>query len=394
MRRTVLSIIAIIGLCAAGLQNKNTMKTINQYLQQQVEGKATPSIQYMFFDTDSMVYEYRSGLKNVKDSVPVDENTRYHLFSVTKTFTALAVLQLAQSGQLELDRPVVEYLPDFPYGKVITVEHLLSHTAGIPNPMPLRWVHREGEHASFRHDEFFANIFKKHPDLKFEPGTAFKYSNLGYVILGQLVEKLSGLSFEEYVLRSIVDRSGIDRKDLNFTLDTALHATGYQKWLSFNNAIFGLLIDKKKFMGPREGDWKPFQPFYNNGKAYGGMFGTGKALVKYAQALMKADSELLREPYKRILFTEPTINGKATGMAHSWFTGMLKGNKYFAHAGGGGGYYVELRIYPDLGVGSVILFNRSGIRDERILNQTDQSFIAGKTMESITTKADGQTTMR
>ncbi len=376
MKNAVILIFGLIGLCAADNDNRNTMKTIKHYLQQQIEGKETPSIQYIFFDTDSVVYEYRAGFRNVKNSVTADESTRYHLFSVTKTFTALAVLQLAESGQLGLDRPVVEYLPDFPYGKVITVEQLLSHTAGIPNPMPLRWVHLESEHTGFRHDDFFADIFKQHPDLKFEPGTAFKYSNLGYVILGQLVEKLSGLSFEEYVMRNIVDRSGIDRKELNFTIDTVNHATGYQKWLSFNNAIFGFLIDKKKFMGPKEGDWKPFQMFYNNGKAYGGMFGTGRALVKYAQSLMKDESVLLSDHYKRILFTEPTINGKATGMAHSWFTGMLKGNRYFAHAGGGGGYYVELRVYPDLRVGSVILFNRSGIRDERILSETDQSFIA------------------
>lgn len=286
---------------------------------------------------DSIVYEYRSGLKDVKNNEPVDENTRYHLFSVTKTFAALAILQLAESGQLELDKPVADYLPDFPYRNGITVEQLLSHTAGIPNPIPLRWIHLEGEHADFQHDAFFANIFKQHHDQKFEPGTAFKYSNLGYVILGQLVEKISGQSFEEYVMKNIVERSGIDRKDLNFAIDSTNHATGYQKWLSFNNVIFGFLIDKKKFMGPKEGDWKPFQSFYNNGKAYGGMFGTGTALVKYAQSLMKPESELLSDHFKRILFTEPTINGKPTGMAHSWFTGTLKGNRYYAHAGGGEG---------------------------------------------------------
>lgn len=67
-------------------------------------------------------------------------------------------------------------------------------------------------------------------------------------------------------------------------------------------------------------------------------------------------------------------------MSLSWFTGSLKGNTYFAHAGGGGGYYTELRIYPELGVGSVIMYNRSGLTDERILDQADRFFISEKTM--------------
>jgi hypothetical protein len=65
-------------------------------------------------------------------------------------------------------------------------------------------------------------------------------------------------------------------------------------------------------------------------------------------------------------------------MSLSWYTGILKGNKYFSHAGGGGGYYIELRVYPELGVGSVIMYNRSGMKDERILDKADAFFITEK----------------
>lgn len=375
MKRKVILVLASAMTCLMLTSTEFFMKPIKQYLQDQVADKKTPSVQYMFFDTDSVIFEFRQGLRNVAANEPVTAATRYHLFSVTKTFTALAVMQLVEQGKVSLDQPVVNYLPEFPYPPSITVEQLLSHTSGIPNPIPLKWIHLQGEHAQFQHDAFFPAIFREHPKLDFEPGAKFKYSNLGYVILGQLIERVSGMKFDEYISRNIIDPSGVARKDLDFTIDTATHAVGYQKWLSFNNAIFGFLIDKQEYMGDKEGAWKPFKPFYNNGIAYGGLFGTGNALVKYAQALLQPNSVLLGDKYKSILLQEARINGKGTGMAHSWFTGTLKGQRYFAHAGGGGGYYVELRVYPDLGVGSVILFNRTGVSDERFLDKLDTSFL-------------------
>lgn len=77
-----------------------------------------------------------------------------------------------------------------------------------------------------------------------------------------------------------------------------------------------------------------------------------------------------------MLFTENrTLNGKSTGICLSWFKGDLKGMKYFAHAGGGGGYYCEIRIYPDLGIGSTIFFNRTGMSDQRFLDKIDRLYL-------------------
>src|SRR5690349_2489710 len=309
------------------------MKNISDFLKAQVDKGQTPSIQYSFFDADSIIYEFRYGLKNVKSAEHVDASTTYHLFSVTKTFTALAVLQLAQAGKVQLSKPVSEYLPEFPYDKEITVEQLLSHTSGIPNPIPLKWIHLEDEHKDFNHDKFFDGIFAMHPKMDFKPGSAFKYSNLGYVLLGQLIERVSGQSFEEYIRENILERSGIARGDLQFQLDGKRHATGYHKWWSLTNAVLGFLIDKRKFMGGREGKWKPFKRFYNNGKAYGGLTGSANGLIKYAQALMRDNSVLVNAKYKEILFTEKVIGNKPTGMSFSWFRDEVKGQRYLAHAG-------------------------------------------------------------
>lgn len=355
------------------------MKTINDFLKDQVDKGQTPSIQYAFFDMDSIIYELRYGLKNVQQAIPGDSATTYSLYSVTKTFTALAVLQLAQSGKIKLGSPVADYLPEFPYSKEITVEQLLSHTAGIPNPLPLRWIHHADEHQSFDRDSFFKEIFSNHSALKSKPGTKFSYSNLGYVLLGQLVERVSGQSFENYIKENITDRIGVSPRELGFAIDPAVHAVGNHKWWTITNFLFGFLIDKEKFMGQKAGAWKPFHYFYNNGVAYGGMVGSADALIRYAQALLQDECPLLNNQYRNILFTESSINNKPTGMSMSWYTGTLKGNRYYCHAGGGGGYYVELRIYPNLGVGSVILYNRSGMTDERILDRADSFFISEQT---------------
>lgn len=375
--KTILVFLIAIGTLGLSVIDFNSynMKNINAFLKDQVDNNQTPSIQYYFFDTESIIYETRYGLGNVKSNKQVDAAATYHLYSVTKTFTALAVLQLAQSEKVELNKPVSFYLPEFPYSKEITIQQLLNHTSGIPNPLPLKWIHLAEEHNGFNRDNFFTDVFKANPRLDFDPSTDFKYSNLGYVFLGQLVERISGQSFETYVKENIIEPCGIASSELNFQINASTHAVGYHKWWSFSNAIFGFLIDKEKYMGKREGKWKPFNFFYNNGTAYGGMFGSAAGLIKYAQALLQSNSILLNDRYKEILFTESIAKEKPTGMSLSWFTGSLKGNRYFAHAGGGGGYYVELRMYPELGVGSVILYNRSGMTDERILDKTDGFFI-------------------
>lgn len=229
------------------------MKNINDFLIQQVEKHQTPSIQYAFFDTDSIIFEKRYGWLNIKKAAQVDASTTYHLYSITKTFTALSVLQLAQAGKIDVNKSIAFYLPAFPYSKEITIKQLLSHTSGIPNPIPLKWIHIAEEHHECNRNNFFADICMANPKLVFEPGTDFKYSNLGYVFLGQLVEQVSGQSFETYVTENIMEPCSISASELNFEIRPATHAIGYHKWLSFSNAIFGFLIDKKKFMGKREG---------------------------------------------------------------------------------------------------------------------------------------------
>ena len=351
------------------------MNDTDTILLNEVKRHKTPSVQYILFSKDHVIKRYSAGLADIKNRRTVSEHTTYHAFSVTKTFTALAVLQLAEQKKLDVTQAVSKYLPDFPYHSEITILQLLNHSAGIPNPIPLSWIHLVNEHPSFDGNQFFKKIFAKNPKLRSKPNEKYAYSNLGYVLLGQLIEKVSGTNYETYVTDNIIKKLGIEN-DLSFEISEAHNpATGYHKRFSFSGLILGLFINKSKFMAKPEGKWRAFKQYYINGAAYGGLTGTPIAFVNYLQELLKTDCRLITNNYKNMLFTENYNTGnKATGMCLSWFSGELNGNRYFSHAGGGGGYYCEIRLYPNAGTGSVIFFNRTGMKDEKFLDKVDKYY--------------------
>ena len=271
-------------------------------------------------------------------------------------------------------------MPDFPYSSDITIRQLLAHSSGIPNPNPLSWIHLETEHHTFDRNSFFNQIFQKYSKTKSEPNEKFSYSNLEYFLLGQIIEKISGQTYEDYIRDKIFKPLNIGPEELDFEIfDKNQHAKGYQKRYSLMNGFLGFFIDKSKYMGEAEGKWKPFNNYYVNGASYGGLIGTPYAFVRYIQELLKSNSQLISNDYKEMLFRENILNsGKPTGMCLSWYKGDLNGLEYFSHAGGGGGYYCEIRIYPNPGLGSVIMYNRSGMTDERFLDKLDKYYINKK----------------
>jgi CubicO group peptidase (beta-lactamase class C family) len=343
-------------------------------IEKQITQSKTPSLQYKFFDQNQVLYEKTLGLANIANNTKTSSKHAYRIFSVTKTFTALAILQLVEKGQIDLDQSVIFYLPTFPYGSDITIRQLLTHTAGIPSPMPLNWIHLEEEHHYFDPKAFFKDLFIKHNKVKSGPNSKFKYSNLAYVILGQVIKEVSGINYEKYIEQHIIYPLGII-EEMSFDINNPM-AVGYQKKRLFTNLLLGFFIDKRKYMGKQRGKWSPFKEYFINGSSYGGLVSTANGLMIYLQELLKPNSSLISDEYKQLLFKENyTVANEATGMCLSWFVGSLNGKKYYTHAGGGGGYYCEVRIYPDLGVGSLIMFNRSGMKDERFLDQLDSHFL-------------------
>ena len=192
-------------------QNKQpNMENLARELQSLVDKGKTPSVSYLLFNSDKVLHSYQAGYADVLNKKNTSANTTYSAFSVSKTFTALAILQLAEKGKLTLEDEVKMHISDFPYPSEIKIRHLLTHTAGLPNPLPLRWVHAPEQHQSFDRDAFFKKVSSKNPKVKSSPNEKFKYSNLGYYYLGKIIENVSGQSYEDYVQDHIINPLGIE----------------------------------------------------------------------------------------------------------------------------------------------------------------------------------------
>lgn len=146
------------------------MSGIRSILQETVRSKKAPSVQYALFDKERILEKYSCGYRDIAGKKNAGDSSTYNAFSVTKTFTALAVLQLAEQQKINIDQPVKNYLPEFPYPAEITPRQLLTHTAGIPNPIPLNWIHPVNQHPSFNRNQFFDTVFAKNNRPRFRAG--------------------------------------------------------------------------------------------------------------------------------------------------------------------------------------------------------------------------------
>jgi CubicO group peptidase (beta-lactamase class C family) len=334
----------------------------------------TPSLQYILFDTDSTIYSFHKGSQNIETGSQVNNNTTYPAYSITKTFTAVAVMQLHQQGRINIDDNIQKYL-NYHFSDTITIRQLLCHQSGLANPIPLKWIHLKKEHDSFSYQSFIDSIINAHLKLKRPPGTKFAYSNINYLVLGRLIEIVSGQDYRDYILESITTYLPVSG-GIGFEIPDSNHAFGYHPKRSISSLILGFLLDKKKFMYKTNSAWHGFHQLYPNGLAYGGIIANKIALTSFCREMFREDCKLLSRETRNLMFEEQeTLNGRKTGMALGWFTGKLNNQPYYCHAGGGGGYYCEIRIYPKLKTGSVIMTNSTGMSDARILDHIDVNFI-------------------
>ena len=349
------------------------------FLKNLVESGKTPGLQYLAVQDDEIIYQKNAGMAEFETGKPIEASTFFNACSVTKTLTSLGILQLAEAGKISLSDYASLYLDRLPFTREIKISQLLSHTSGIANPIPLRWAHLQSEEAEFNSDSFIRDVLQQHAKLKYLPGEKFSYSNLNYLPLGQIIEKVSGLPYRDYIREHIISKLDLAGIPMDFLVQDDTHyARGYQKRFTLINAVLGYFIDKKKFTTKSSNPaWIKFNKYYVSGRAYGGIIANAYSLTKFIRELFKPHSILLSDEWKKILLTkQKVLSGKEVDMTLGWFTGELNGLNYFAHAGAGGGYYCEMRMYPARNLATAIMFNRSGIGDERFLDKPDRFIIS------------------
>ena len=352
---------------------------VRAFFDRQFAKGRSPGAQYLFVSADAVLAEYDGGIADPVARTPVSGCTTFNAFSVTKTFTAAAILQLAEQGRLDLDAPVAQYLEGLPCDDRPTIRQTLTDTGGFPNPNPLRWVHLAEEHAAFDNVGFVREVLRKHGRLKSPPGGSVAYSNIGYLLLGEVVKRVSGQHYVEYVERHVIQPLRLrDGETLAFAIPQPQeHARGTLRRWGPLNLLFGLFLDRDRYIDGRSGRWLQLRTLHVNGAAYGGLIDNARGLARFLQAML-GHGDVLSAPYRAWLFTPARgPDGRALGRSLGWFTGELHGETCFAHAGGGFGYYCEARVYPHIGRASVVMFNRSGVRDERFLDRVDGILLAG-----------------
>jgi CubicO group peptidase (beta-lactamase class C family) len=342
-------------------------KRAEDLLRRLISHHVAPGIQYGLFDGNGPQFLFAGGMADLQSKRAVSPATPFMAYSVTKTFTAVAVLMLVERGLLALDQPVSAVLRDFPYGDEVLVRHLLSQTSGLPNPIPLRWVHKPAAHDSFDEAQVLARIAQRHPHLVFPAGTRYGYSNLAYWYLGAVIERVSGLRYHEFMREQVFAPLGAD---LTFTTDADIAAHGYLERWSFLNLVKGFVTDHV-FWGPVCRGWREILPHYPDGAAFGGLIGPAREIGKFLTDFLKPQSVLLGCDTKNLFLSAQTANGRAVPMTLGWHVAA----GFLFKEGGGAGFHAEMRLYPRQGLGSVILTNATGFDAHRRLGEVDGLFL-------------------
>lgn len=356
------------------LAKDNTTSDLNQYVQSEV-----PGLQYIAVTADRVLFEYAAGWADIQGQKAMTLDTTLKAYSMTKTFTAVAILQLAEQRKLSLDDVIDRYLPNAAYhGHGITLRQLLNHTSGVPNPIPLRWVHLAAEDSRFSEAEALATVLRENPDLAFEPGRKFAYSNIGYWLLGKVVEQVAGQSYPAYIRGNILQPLRLSAQEMDFVIpDESRHANGYLKKYSLMNLVKGFFIDRK-FLGGYEGHWLRLNSHYLNGPAFGGLIGTARGFSRFLQDQLRTESVVLGRDTKRLLETRQTDgSGRPIPMTPGWHVGETHGVTY-SFKEGGGGFHCEMRIYPTREIATVVLANSTEFSSTGLLNRVDRTFLEAR----------------
>lgn len=329
-----------------------------------------PASYYCLLDKEGIIQEQAKGTSAINGGRAIDEKSQFPLFSISKTFTAIAILQLHEQGKLSLKSSAFDLLPQYNFLDGVSIRHLLSHQSGLNNPIPISWVHLVEEEEDFDYQRFSFEILSTKAKRKYAPGQKAVYSNLNYLLLGEIVEKLSGHSFKQYIIEHVL----AGNPHIDFKWNNELAVSGYHE-AGINGWILGLLLDRSKFTEPKRNKLIQFRKNYLNGPSYGGLLASPQGLNLHLQGLLQGNG-VLSEASCKLMFTEQSLtSGKPSGLALGWFKGALKGRRYLHHAGGGGGFYLELRVYPEAGLASYLLTNKSGFSDQRRLDALDVQFL-------------------
>ena len=344
-----------------------------------VQRGKVPGIQYVVVSPEATLFEACEGVMDVASGRPVTPETTFMASSVTKTLTAVAILQLHERGALQLSDSLSTYVSTHPYGPDVRLSHLVNQSSGIPNPMPLRWIHLAADHDGYDEAEVFRATMAQHTKRSFEPGSKYAYSNLSYWLLGQVIERVSGMSYAQYMRTQLFDPLGIPSEEMACLIpDATKHACGHLKRWSLLGLMMPMLMDTSVFDTAALGR-RRIKPVLMNGPAYGGLIGTARAFGVFLQDQLRDTSRLLQPETKQLFFSEQSdTRGRTLPTTLGWHRGLLGTTPYYGKPGGGPGFQSNIRIYPKHRFASAWLANEAAASETAInavSDAVDQHFL-------------------
>ena len=358
-----------ITLCGAGVQMfaqekvkiKEALKSFDSFYDKSLRSYGIVGSSFMLIHDNRVLDKRFYGTAHIENKIPIDEKTTYHWASITKTFTAIAIMQLRDRGKLNLDDPVIKYIPELKqihntHGDTseITIRQLMSHSAGFRSST-FPWG--RGKEWSPAEPTKWEQITAMLPytEVEFKPGNKFSYSNLGIVFLGRIIELVTGDDYEVYINKNIF-------KPLEM----------YRSY--FDATPYYLLRHRSHSYYLLNGDLKPGRFDMNTGitVSNGGLNAPFEDMVKYMQFLLGVERDKatydfvlkrssLEEMWKPVLPVDwgevPNGRNRREFIGLSFFIEENYGMRFIGHSGGQNGFITHFYLQPETRTAYLIAFN-------------------------------------
>lgn len=308
--------------------------------------------------TDKATFEF--GLADLSASRRTERNTLFHLFSGTKLFTATALMLLRERGLVDLDAEVRTYLPQLDIQHPITLRQLASHSSGLPDTLrAFLAIHFLGDAPPTT-----ASALSRYRTSKGRPaGKKAAYRNVNYAILGEVITRVSGLAYTEFVQQDVLrplkveaafdyDEHGLE----NVAVGTIPRCSPMRWLLRFLTPNAAVRMERA-----RAGSVVSLAEFSLDTAAIGGLIGRATDFLPLATEMLSTEDGLLSAESKREMLTLQARGqagiASAEGVGIGWKFGRRDGVEFWNHEGGGAGFTSEMRIYPAEDVAVVLMMN-------------------------------------
>jgi len=325
-------------------------------------GGSAPGVSLLVVGREGVRATTSVGTADLSVDSPMGADVAMPWFSMTKIATATAAIRLSERGALDLDAPVLPLVPAMrrlrpeAFAKRITPRHLLQHSAGFANPIPVRWIH-PADQPGPDPTAFLEGLLAKHAKLRFEPGSRSRYSNVGTLTLGAALAAVTGTRVEEVVTEEVLREVGMASTGFAYPADRPA-ATGYHPRRSPMRFLLPRWVQ-----GESVGRWTGFRRFLLDGAAYGGLVGNPQDAARFLRMHLREgelDGERVISEGSAAEMRRIALRGSRFDLGLGWFVPARQRDAdppFVEHLGAGAGFFNVLRMYPSHGVGAVVMGN-------------------------------------